>query len=153
MEVVALFLFLIRFIDCSLVYSCLCLFVCFFFLLIPLSFRRSVFVSRLFIFILKQARLSLCGPPPPPVFRDMYRSNNHRAINPTPSFNNYIVISTALARRVKAPNSSLSISTRVVESLTMGRHDTLEQRAAEVRIYKIPLDLSLVCQEIGCKLN
>ena len=88
----------------------------------------------------------------PPVFRDMYRSNNHRAINPTPSFNNYIVISTALARRVKAPNSSLSISTRV-ESLTMGRHDTLEQRAAEVRIYKIPLDVSLACQEIGCKLN
>ena len=126
------------------------MFVClFFFLLIPLSFRRSVFVSRLFIFILKQARLSLCGPP---VFRDMYRSNNHRAINPTPSFNNYIVISTALARRVKAPNSSLSISTRV-ESLTMGRHDTLEQRAAEVRIYKIPLDVSLACQEIGCKLN
>lgn len=148
MEVVALFLFLIRFIDCSLVYTCLCLFVCFF-LLIPLSFRRSVFVSRLFIFILKQARLSLCGPP---VFRDMYRSNNHRAINPTPSFNNYIVISTALARRVKAPNSSLSISTKV-ESLTMGRHDTLEQRAAEVRIYKIPLDVSLACQEIGCKLN
>lgn len=148
MEVVALFLFLIRFIDCSLVYTCLCLFV-FFFLLIPLSFRRSVFVSRLFIFILKQARLSLCGPP---VFRDMYRSNNHRAINPTPSFNNYIVISTALARRVKAPNSSLSISTKV-ESLTMGRHDTLEQRAAEVRIYKIPLDVSLACQEIGCKLN
>ena len=124
----------------------------FFFLLVPLSFRRSVFVSRLFIFILKQAHLSLCGPPPPPVFRDMYRSNNHRAINPTPSFNNYIVISTALARRVKAPNSSLSISTRV-ESLTMGRHDTLEQRAAEVRIYKIPLDVSLACQEIGCKLN
>lgn len=149
MEVVALFLFLIRFIDCSLVYSCLCLFVFVFFLLIPLSFRRSVFVSRLFIFILKQARLSLCGPPPPPVFRDMYRSNNHRAINPTPSFNNYIVISTALARRVKAPNSSLSIST----SLTMGRHDTLEQRAAEVRIYKIPLDVSLACQEIGCKLS
>lgn len=149
MEVVALFLFLIRFIDCSLVYSCLCLFVCFVFLLIPLSFRRSVFVSRLFIFILKQARLSLCGPP---VFRDMYRSNNHRAINPTPSFNNYIVISTALARRVKATNSSLSISTRV-ESLTMGRHDTLEQRAAAVRIYKIPLDVSLACQEIGCKLN
>ena len=146
MEVVALFLFLIRFIDCSLVYSCLCLFVCFVFLLIPLSFRRSVFVSRLFIFILKQARLSLCGPP---VFRDMYRSNNHRAINPTPSFNNYIVISTALARRVKAPKS---ISTRV-ESLTMGRHDTLEQRAAAVRIYKIPLDVSLTCQEIGCKLN
>ena len=146
MEVVALFLFLIRFIDCSLVYSCLCLFVCFVFLLIPLSFRRSVFVSRLFIFILKQARLSLCGPP---VFRDMYRSNNHRAINPTPSFNNYIVISTALARRVKAPKS---ISTRV-ESLTMGRHDTLEQRAAAVRIYKIPLDVSLACQEIGWKLN
>lgn len=146
MEVVALFLFLIRFIDCSLVYSRLCLFVCFVFLLIPLSFRRSVFVSRLFIFILKQARLSLCGPP---VFRDMYRSNNHRAINPTPSFNNYIVISTALARRVKAPKS---ISTRV-ESLTMGRHDTLEQRAAAVRIYKIPLDVSLACQEIGCKLN
>ena len=143
-----MFLFLIRFIDCSLVYSCLCL-VFFFFLLVPLSFRRSVFVSRLFIFILKQARLSLCGPP---VFRDMYRSNNHRAINPTPSFNNYIVISTALARRVKAPNSSLSISTKV-ESLTMGRHDTLEQRAAEVRISKIPLDVSLACQEIGCKLN
>ena len=149
MEVVALFLFLIRFIDCSLVYSCLCL-VFFFFLLVPLSFRRSVFVSRLFIFILKQARLSLCGPPP--VFRDMYRSNNHRAINPTPSFNNYIVISTALARIVKAPNSSLSISTRV-DSLTKGRHDTLEQRAAEVRISKIPLDVSLACQEIGCKLN